>query len=93
MNPRPLEMVSSSPRNSSESGDDVNAIKLCDLKTVDDDESIGEESILQPGTKIKPNVTENDAQKLAERLYGIVATEMGEMVSYDDKNFLIIADK
>ncbi|XP_065095657.1 hydroxylysine kinase [Ochlerotatus camptorhynchus] len=47
---------------------------------------------LKPGSKIRPVVTEEDVRKLAERLYGIIVLEMGEMDSYDDKNFLIQAD-
>lgn len=48
---------------------------------------------LKPGSKIRPNVTEEDVRKLAERLYGIIVLEMCELDSYDDKNFLIQADR
>lgn len=47
---------------------------------------------LKPGSKIRPVVTEEEVRKLAERLYGIIVLEMGEMDSYDDRNFLIQAD-
>lgn len=47
---------------------------------------------LKPGSKIRPVVTEEEVRKLLERLYGIIVLEMGEMDSYDDKNFLIQAD-
>lgn len=56
-------------------------------------EEIDCSAILEPGTNIKPKVSEKEALKLAERLYGIVATEIGELNSYDDKNYLIIADR
>lgn len=51
-----------------------------------------DDEILSPGTKIRPNVTVEDARKFAERLYGIVASEIKELDSYDDRNFLIKAD-
>lgn len=47
---------------------------------------------LKPGSKIRPVVTEEEVRKLAERLYGIIVLEMGEMDSYDDRNYLIQAD-
>lgn len=52
-----------------------------------------EDEILRPGTKIRPNVTEDDARKLAERLYGITTKEIIELISYDDRNFLIHVDR
>ncbi|XP_058812415.1 hydroxylysine kinase [Topomyia yanbarensis] len=48
---------------------------------------------LKPGSKIRPIVTEEDVRKLAERLYGIIILEMCELDSYDDKNYLIQADR
>lgn len=48
--------------------------------------------ILNPGSKIKPQVSEEDAVRLAERLYGISTRDISELVSYDDKNFLIHVD-
>lgn len=48
--------------------------------------------ILKPGTKIRPQVTEEEAVRLAERLYGISTRDISELVSYDDKNFLIHVD-
>lgn len=47
---------------------------------------------LKPGSKIRPVVTEEEVRKLAERLYGIIILEMGEMDSYDDRNYHIQAD-
>lgn len=49
--------------------------------------------ILKPGTKIRPVVTEEDAIKLAERLYGITTSEICPLISYDDRNFLIHVDR
>lgn len=56
----------------------------------DDDEG---EEILQPGKKIRPEITESEAIKLAERLYGIVTKDITELNSYDDRNFLIHSDR
>ncbi|XP_055682174.1 hydroxylysine kinase [Lutzomyia longipalpis] len=56
--------------------------------------AVGDESeILQPGTKIKPNITVKEVEKLAERLYGITALEISEIISYDDRNFFISEDR
>lgn len=48
--------------------------------------------ILKPGTKIRPKVSEDEAIRLAERLYGISTRDITELVSYDDRNFLIHVD-
>lgn len=61
--------------------------------TIKVDEAEEEDVILKPGTKIRPLVTIDDARKLAERLYGIVAKDISELISYDDRNFLIHADR
>ncbi|XP_055325804.1 hydroxylysine kinase-like, partial [Sitodiplosis mosellana] len=45
-----------------------------------------------PGSKIKPQISEEEAVRLAERLYGISTRDISELVSYDDKNFLIHVD-
>uniref|UniRef100_A0A182J1S5 Hydroxylysine kinase n=2 Tax=Anopheles atroparvus TaxID=41427 RepID=A0A182J1S5_ANOAO len=47
---------------------------------------------LNPGSSIRPNVSEDDVRKLAERLYGITVLEMCELDSYDDRNYMIQAD-
>lgn len=48
--------------------------------------------ILKPGSKIRPQLEEEDAIRLAERLYGITTSKISELVSYDDRNFLIHVD-
>lgn len=48
--------------------------------------------ILKPGSKIRPQVGEEEAIRLAERLYGISTRDISELMSYDDKNFLIHVD-
>lgn len=65
------------------------------LKIEDETHNKAEEEdvILKPGSKIRPIVEINDISKLAERLYGIVASEISELISYDDRNFLIKADR
>lgn len=54
--------------------------------------SVAEQAILKPGSKIRPQVTEEDAIRLAERLYGISTRDISELMAYDDKNFLIHVD-
>lgn len=49
--------------------------------------------VLKPGTKIRPEITEEEAARLAERLYGITTSEICPLVSYDDRNFLIQVDR
>lgn len=48
--------------------------------------------VLQPGSKIRPQLGEVDAIRLAERLYGITTGKITELVSYDDRNFKIHVD-
>lgn len=43
--------------------------------------------------KIKPQVYESSAKEIALRIYGIKVLEICELNAYDDKNFLIFADK
>lgn len=52
-----------------------------------------ESVILQPGSKIKPEVDAAEVKRIAERLYGITSKYIGELPSYDDRNFLIHADR
>lgn len=49
-------------------------------------------AILKPGSKIRPIVNEEEAIHLAESIYGITTKDIKELVSYDDKNFLIRVD-
>lgn len=51
-----------------------------------------EQEVLKPGTKIKPQISEEEAVRLAERLYGISTRDISELIAYDDKNFLIHVD-
>ena len=55
--------------------------------TDDDDE------FLRPGVVVRPNVKEEDAQNLAQRLYGITTMEICELISYEDRNYLIHVDR
>lgn len=43
--------------------------------------------------KIKPQINEPSAKEIAFRIYGIKVLEICELNAYDDKNFLIFADK
>ncbi len=75
---------------------ELKKLQIIDDETVkeqEDDDDDGEGEILQPGTKIKPEITEAEAIKLVERLYGIVTKEIVELNSYDDRNFLIHSDR
>lgn len=51
-----------------------------------------EQVMLKPGSKIRPLVSEDEAIRLAERLYGISTRDISVLLSYDDKNFLIHVD-
>lgn len=62
-------------------------------KPKEEEEKDDNDTILKPGAKIRPIVTVEEASKLAERLYGIVTSEIIELISYDDRNFLIKADR
>lgn len=68
----------------------VNDMEEIDIQTV---EKNGNGNTYQPGSDIKPKVTAADVEKLAERLYGIVAKDIKEMQAYDDRNYLIVEDK
>lgn len=43
--------------------------------------------------KIKPEVDEAKAKGYLQKLFGITAVQICELNSYDDRNFLIHADK
>lgn len=60
--------------------------------TVADTESAVNETV-KPRLKIRPELSEEDAIKLAERLYGITTSEICPLISYDDRNFLIHVDR
>jgi hypothetical protein len=45
------------------------------------------------GMKIKPEIDELTVKSVMMKSYGIKALELCELNSYDDKNFLIFADK
>ncbi|XP_065355367.1 hydroxylysine kinase [Calliphora vicina] len=47
---------------------------------------------LQPGSDIKPKVTNEIVESLLRRLYGITIGEIKELISYDDRNFLVKED-
>ncbi|CRL06750.1 CLUMA_CG019508, isoform A [Clunio marinus] len=56
-------------------------------------DKIDESTILKPGAKIKPQIDASVAKQYALKLYGIHALDVCELNSYDDRNFLIFADK
>lgn len=49
-------------------------------------------SLLQPGTKIRPEIRDDDVRNLAQRLYGITIDKMIELPAYDDRNYFIMPD-
>lgn len=69
------------------------SLKITDETEPQEDDDGDADEILKPGLKIRPDVSADDARKLAERLYGIVSKEISELMSYDDRNFLIHADR
>jgi len=50
------------------------------------------DTLLIPGQHIRPPVTEEMAVALLERLYGMRATSVRELNSYDDRNYHMICD-
>lgn len=51
-----------------------------------------DDALLKPGTKIRPELNEDDVQNLAQRLYGITIEHKSELAAYDDRNYFITAD-
>ncbi|KAL7046446.1 hypothetical protein ACKWTF_002573 [Chironomus riparius] len=56
-------------------------------------ENVDESSILKPGTRIKPKLDADTAKIILQKTYGVKVLEICELNSYDDKNFLVFADK
>lgn len=52
-------------------------------------ETSAEKSTLQPGQRIKPNVSVEQAKKLVESLYNLQVETIKELNSYDDNNFYV----
>jgi len=50
------------------------------------------DKVLQPGSDIKPKIKPEDVEPLVRRLYGITVSELKELISYDDRNYLIQED-
>lgn len=59
---------------------------------VNDQVAADGDKLLQPGSDIKPKVLPEDVEPLVRRLYGITINELKEMISYDDRNYLIQED-
>lgn len=57
-----------------------------------DSNSPNKSELLQPGSNIKPKVTDENVESLVRRLYGITINEIKELISYDDRNYLIQPD-
>lgn len=49
-------------------------------------------AVLNPGEKVQPDVSKEEAGRLLQRLYGMSAISVDELSSYDDKNFHIHVD-
>lgn len=91
------KMLSQSKMEQSGSGVELTAFKQMqiDVKYENDHKlelTDVEQAVLKPGSKIRPQVSEEEAVRLAERLYGISTRDISELVAYDDKNFLIHVD-
>ncbi|XP_031640926.1 hydroxylysine kinase-like [Contarinia nasturtii] len=61
-------------------------------KSKADSKGISTSANSKPESKIRPLVSKEEAICLAKRLYGISTRNISELVSYDDKNFLIHVD-
>ncbi|XP_054745161.1 hydroxylysine kinase [Anastrepha obliqua] len=57
-----------------------------------DANNTNQSDVLKPGSNIKPKVTTENVESLARRLYGITINNMKELISYDDRNYLIQPD-
>lgn len=57
-----------------------------------DSNNANQSKLLQPGSNIKPKVTAENVESLVRRLYGITINEIKELISYDDRNYLIQPD-
>ncbi|CAD7000311.1 unnamed protein product [Ceratitis capitata] len=55
-------------------------------------DNANQSELLQPGSNIKPKVTTENVEALVRRLYGITINEIKELISYDDRNYLIQPD-
>lgn len=55
-------------------------------------DTVEDDQLLKPGAKIRPDITEDDVQNLAQRLYGITIDHKSELAAYDDRNYFITAD-
>lgn len=47
------------------------------------------DTMLKPGTVIRPHIDLEEAQELAEKLFGLKVTKIDVLNSYDDRNFKI----
>lgn len=47
---------------------------------------------LEPGSSIKPKVTNDNVESLLRRLYGVTIGEITELISYDDRNYFVKED-
>ncbi|KAL7741597.1 hypothetical protein ACLKA6_019368 [Drosophila palustris] len=81
--PKKADDTTSSPKNSSNGNGNGNA---------NDQVAVDGDTVLQPGSDIKPKVRPEDVEPLVRRLYGITVSELKEMISYDDRNYLIQED-
>jgi len=48
---------------------------------------------LKPGQLIRPELSEQEAGKLIEKLYGVQIKSISEQNSYDDKNYLVLLNE
>lgn len=55
-------------------------------------ENANKSELLKPGSDIKPKVNSEDVEALLRRLYGITLGEVKELISYDDRNYLVTED-
>ena len=44
---------------------------------------------LKPGQIIRPELSQEDASQLVEKLYGVKVKSISEQNSYDDKNYMV----
>lgn len=78
---------------SSENMETNSQTELTSIRAISESDPVMEPlEILKPSLNIRSQLGEEDAIQLARRLYGISTRNVFELLSYNDRNFLIHVD-
>lgn len=82
-----MEMLTINDNNTTENNNPT-------VETTEDPQPVtdSEEPVLEPGQRIKPDITEEEVRSVVQRLYGITIDHLSELKAYDDRNYFITAD-